>query len=232
VTAQAVQAALSRLDERSWTEYLDDLRRQDSPTPPVVDAVPALAGCPTSRLRQLREQWLRDDHGHPLGPGMPTGRVLRADGQSHRAWWMTVVRGDPCSYCGSPAGTRALDDGRQVPGGTLDHIDPRSGQPRGGIGLHDWANYAGACSSCNRKKGDVSLLSFLARRLSTPNTARSARNTPGGLPGRRRGPHPGLAARCGLPRQSRRGRPHRAHPAVRRPSHPGRPAPVHPRGAQ
>jgi len=195
VTAQAVQAALSRLDERSWTEYLDDLRRHDSPTPPADAAATVVSGCPTSERRRLREQWLRDDHGHPLGAGMPTGRVLRADGQSHRAWWMMVMRSDPCAYCGRPAGTRLLDDGRRVPGGTLDHIDPQSGEPRGGIGLHDWANYAGACESCNRKKGDLSLLSFLARRTSARNTGHRARRIPGGLPGRRRGPRVGLAFR-------------------------------------
>jgi hypothetical protein len=202
VTAQAVQAALSRLDARSWAEYLDDLGRRDSPTPPVDAAVTAVvSGCPLSERRRLREQWLRDDHGHPLGAGMPTGRVLRADGQSHRAWWMSVLRADPCSYCSRPAGIRVLEDGRVAAGGTLDHIDPQSGEPRGGIGLHDWANYAGACSACNRKKGDLSLLSFLARRA----TAHAARSTPGGVPGRRRGPNPGLAVRQAPPRRSRRG---------------------------
>jgi 5-methylcytosine-specific restriction endonuclease McrA len=119
-------------------------------------------------VTRLREEWLRDDPGYPLGPGMPSGRTLRADGQSHRAWWMAVMRADPCSYCGRPAGTRVLEDGRRLPGGTLDHVDPRSGRPRGGIGLHDWANYVGACASCNHKKGDDPLLLFLIRRVGTP----------------------------------------------------------------
>lgn len=139
----------------------------------------------------VRDTWLRDDAGHPLGAGMPTGRVLRADGQSHRAWWMTVLRADPCAYCGRAAGERRFDDGRIRPDGTVDHIDPQSGRRRGVGGLHDWVNYVGACASCNRAKASDPLLVFLIRRAG----ARIA-PAPTCPPGRRPRARSGHAAAC------------------------------------
>ena len=38
-------------------------------------------------LTALTRDFLRDDGGSPLGPGMPTGSPLRADGQSHYDAW-------------------------------------------------------------------------------------------------------------------------------------------------
>lgn len=61
---------------------------------------------------------------------------------------MRVIRADPCAYCGAP-------------GGTVDHIVPRSLRIKH---LHDWVNYVGACEGCNGRKSDRPLLFFLAIR--------------------------------------------------------------------
>ncbi len=58
-----------------------------------------------------------------------------------------VLSADPCSYCGSPAGT-------------IDHIDPVA---RGG--QHGWQNLTAACRRCNSRKSDRFLLDFLLQRL-------------------------------------------------------------------
>lgn len=94
------------------------------------------------------EDWLRDDAGHPLGRGMPTGAPLRRDGDSHREGWMRIVRSDPCSYCTGD-------------GGTVDHVEPQASRARG---VHSWANYVGACARCNQSKGSEPMLLWLARR--------------------------------------------------------------------
>ena len=107
--------------------------------------------------------WLDDHPGHPLGAGYPTGLTLRDDGQSHREAWASIVRRDPCSYCGGP-------------GGTYDHIEPKSQPARTGAraheclpaldqgGVHSWVNYAGACTACNGRKAVRGLLHFFAIR--------------------------------------------------------------------
>ena len=105
-------------------------------------------------LHRLIDQYLRDDAGTPLGVGMPSGRTLRADGQSHYEAWQTLLRRDPCAYCGAPGAS-----------GTVDHIEPRSRSARGvGSTAHAWLNLAGACAGCNGSKRDLDLLVFLVRR--------------------------------------------------------------------
>ena len=100
------------------------------------------------------ETYLRDDAGSPLGVGMPSGRTLRADGQSHYEAWQALLRLDPCAYCGAAG-----------PGGTVDHVEPRSRPARGlGATAHAWLNLSGACSACNGAKRDLDLLVFLHRR--------------------------------------------------------------------
>jgi hypothetical protein len=64
--------------------------------------------------------------------------------------WDEVLRADPCAYCGQP-------------GGTIDHIVPRS---QDGADTHD--NLTGACRSCNISKSSLSLLFFLLWRASGP----------------------------------------------------------------
>jgi hypothetical protein len=102
-------------------------------------------------IAALELEFTRDDPGHPLGRGMPTGRPQRADGESHRAGWIAVVRQDPCSYCESRADT-------------VDHVEPRSRTADGLGGAHSWLNYAGACARCNHAKAADSLIAFLYRR--------------------------------------------------------------------
>jgi HNH endonuclease len=105
--------------------------------------------------------YFADHPGHPLGVGMPSGCTLREDGQSHRAAWMMVLRRDPCSYCDNA-------------GGTIDHVEPRSRPTRLGTrggGAHTWANYVGACTNCNGRKGAASLLLFLAACRNCPGAS-------------------------------------------------------------
>lgn len=56
-----------------------------------------------------------------------------------------VLLADPCAYCSRPANS-------------LEHVHPRS---RGG---NEDGNLVGACGTCNRSKGAMSLLFFLLRR--------------------------------------------------------------------
>ena len=104
-------------------------------------------------LDTLTYDFLRDDGGSPLGPGMPSGGPLRADGQSHYEAWQALLRRDPCSYCGAAGGC-----------GTVDHVDPRSRSARGIGTVHGWINTVGACARCNGAKRDLGLLTFLHRR--------------------------------------------------------------------
>lgn len=61
-----------------------------------------------------------------------------------------LLRQDLCSYCGiHPSST---PQGRM----TIDHVEPR-----GGGGANTLENMAAACSSCNSKKADKDLLTFL-----------------------------------------------------------------------
>jgi 5-methylcytosine-specific restriction endonuclease McrA len=101
----------------------------------------------------LIHDYLRDDAGSPLGPGMPSGAPRRADGESHYDAWLALVRRDPCSYCGAAGAA-----------GTVDHVDPRSHPVRGLGTAHGWVNTVGACSRCNGAKRDLRLLVFLHRR--------------------------------------------------------------------
>jgi len=118
-------------------------------------------------LQRLIDQFLRDDAGTPLGTGMPSGRPLRADGQSHYEAWQALLRRDPCAYCGV-AGA-----------GTVDHVEPRS-RPARGVGrtAHAWLNLAGACAACNGAKRDLDLVVFLARRRAGGPRRRTARSRP------------------------------------------------------
>lgn len=95
------------------------------------------------------DEYLRDDPGSPLGVGMPSGRTMRLDGESHREAWMRVLRYDPCALCG------------RRPAGTLDHIEPQSKRARGLGGAHSWLNYSGLCFRCNGSKGSRSLLNVM-----------------------------------------------------------------------
>ena len=145
-------------------------------------------------LQRLIDDFLRDDAGTPLGIGMPSGAPLRADGQSHYEAWQSLLRRDPCSYCGGGAAS-----------GTVDHVDARSRGARGVGTVHGWINTVGACARCNGAKRDLGLLVFLYRRRWSAATAH-----PGGLARAtrrvvRRWPHE-ATAHLRVGRAGRRGR--------------------------
>jgi hypothetical protein len=70
-------------------------------------------------------------------------RRLVEPGDAETAVYLTVIRTDPCSYCGGPAGA-------------VDHIEPASAG-----GPNHWTNYTPACASCNGRKRTKPLLVFL-----------------------------------------------------------------------
>jgi 5-methylcytosine-specific restriction endonuclease McrA len=107
----------------------------------------------TTAFEHLLHDFLRDDAGSPLGTGMPSGAPLRADGESHYEAWQSLLRRDPCSYCGAGGAS-----------GTVDHVDPRSRPARGLGTVHGWINTVGACARCNGAKRDLGVLVFLHRR--------------------------------------------------------------------
>jgi len=106
-----------------------------------------------TEMQRLMRDFVRDDAGSPLGAGMPSGGPLRIDGQSHYEAWQSLLRRDPCSYCGAVGAS-----------GTVDHVDPRSRGARGIGTVHGWVNTVGACARCNGAKRDLGLLVFLHRR--------------------------------------------------------------------
>lgn len=59
--------------------------------------------------------------------------------------WIAIIVNDPCCYCGEP-------------GGTIDHIVPRSLG-----GTHEWSNLTAACFSCNARKRIWPLLRFVRK---------------------------------------------------------------------
>lgn len=130
-----VQTTLEEAERRDFAQYKNELRRKERQQETGEDIAE----------KDTHEFW-RSDPGYPLGPGYPPGRPQRADGQSHREGWASIVRADPCSYCGRD-------------GGTVDHIEPTS---KGGRNI--WLNYTGACNGCNVSKSDTPLLAWLFRR--------------------------------------------------------------------
>lgn len=64
---------------------------------------------------------------------------------SPTAVYLRSVQADPCAYCGA----LATD---------LDHIEARV------VGSDGWENLTAACGTCNKRKGQLSLLGFLIRR--------------------------------------------------------------------
>lgn len=65
--------------------------------------------------------------------------------------YVTLLRNDPCVYCGAPSES-------------LEHINPIS------VSKDDtWSNLAAACRFCNTSKKDKDLLGFLLTRKGPPN---------------------------------------------------------------
>lgn len=62
-------------------------------------------------------------------------------------FYAAVLKLDPCSYCGSPAGE-------------IDHIHPSTMG-----GSDDWSNLTSACRSCNASKGNRPMFPWIGRRV-------------------------------------------------------------------
>src|SRR5688572_23343554 len=115
-----------------------------------------------TELQLLIRDFVRADAGSPLGARMPSGAPLRAAGQSPYEAWQSLLRRDPCSYCGAAGAC-----------GTVDHVDARSRGARGVGTVHGWVNTVGACERCNGAKRDLGLLVFLYRRRWSGTTVRT-----------------------------------------------------------
>lgn len=78
----------------------------------------------------------------------PDAVRLRQLGRRNRSnlEWLSIIEGDPCSYCGAP-----MEE--------VDHITPVA---KGGT--NEWENYAPACGPCNRRKNATPLVHFLLKR--------------------------------------------------------------------
>jgi 5-methylcytosine-specific restriction endonuclease McrA len=79
----------------------------------------------------------------------------QGDPEDTRQYTMVLLN-DPCSYCGEPTEH-------------IDHIQPLT---RGGA--HAWDNLTGACKSCNSRKHNKDLLTFLLTRENPRSTRRRA----------------------------------------------------------
>src|SRR5262245_42132224 len=83
---------------------------------------------------------------HAAVPTDPGGlHVIKRSAERERRSWRSILRRDPCSYCGDL-------------GGTVEHIVPRY---RNGADTID--NLAGACRICNRLRRTRLLLLFLVQ---------------------------------------------------------------------
>lgn len=106
----------------------------------VLWMLPLIASLKDALERSLHPTWAIGTRGL-----LYRGRVLHS---SVNWWtkWSTVLKADPCGYCGRPSDT-------------IDHVVPlaKGGAP----GL---SNQAGACRRCNGLKRDTSLLHFLIAR--------------------------------------------------------------------
>ena len=118
---------------------------------------------PSRQFEISHDEYDREDPGHPLGHGMPMGRTLRSDGDTHGEAWMRVLRADPCAYCG------ARKDYEEM---SVDHVVPQTKRIPGEI--HTWRNWVGACQRCNGAKRSHDLLDFLFRRAHGMSLERAA----------------------------------------------------------
>src|SRR4051812_3493128 len=75
-------------------------------------------------------------------------KMTRSRGGS---FYAAKIRSDPCVFCGHHVGPKG-----GVAIMTIDHIMPSSRN-----GLNHWMNFAPACSQCNNRKGELSVLEFL-----------------------------------------------------------------------
>ncbi len=93
---------------------------------------------------------------------MPAYISIDGSGQPYRDGWTTILRADPCVYCGTYF--------QGITGATVDHITPKSAG-----GTDHWINLSGACKTCNSQKGSMSLLMFLVQRDTARRNALKSR---------------------------------------------------------
>lgn len=94
--------------------------------------------------RARGEKWRRTKPERKIASQMRRRVRERAVTQTDEDY-IAVLRGDPCSYCGSD-------------GGVVDHIEPLF---HGGDA--DWTNLTAACRRCNTSKHTDGLLRFMQR---------------------------------------------------------------------
>lgn len=84
-------------------------------------------------------------------PGYEAARRYAPDPDTQE--WLTIIRADPCSYCGCPSDA-------------VDHIKPLARD-----GANHWMNFAPTCRPCNSSKRDRELLPWLLAFRSTEGAA-------------------------------------------------------------
>lgn len=87
------------------------------------------------------ERRYRAKNRHKQAARLAARRAMPLDGVARK--YMAILLGDRCSYCGAPASS-------------IDHIVPVSSG-----GTNAWDNLTAACKSCNSKKHDRSLMTFV-----------------------------------------------------------------------
>lgn len=96
----------------------------------------------SERLRELgRESYRRNPAPKINQAHLRRAAIRIAD--SETVEYITILRHDPCAYCGGP-----MKD--------IDHIVPFKSD-----GTHNCENLTAACESCNSRKGSKNLLEFL-----------------------------------------------------------------------
>lgn len=100
----------------------------------------------TAMSTELSRQW-RNSNRERYRQNMRRAKLLRKVGKNELSReYAEILLGDPCSYCGSTAGS-------------IDHIEPVSAG-----GSNEWPNLTSSCLDCNRCKTTRPLLIFLAVR--------------------------------------------------------------------
>lgn len=89
--------------------------------------------------------WRHANPVHVRSEGRKNRRARHVGRTQEGKEYIEMLRADPCSYCGGPAGT-------------LDHVEPIA---RGGENI--WQNLTAACLNCNMRKHDTPLLKFMLR---------------------------------------------------------------------
>lgn len=96
-----------------------------------------LAGGPVRAVRGTGpSKWEKDQVRR-----LAKAKISQVTGET--AEYVTIIRGDPCSYCGAP----------------MEHVDHIV--PFAAGGPTDWTNLAPSCAGCNHRKSDRPLLLFL-----------------------------------------------------------------------